>query len=113
MKRFVEGDDRHQVALLPECLDYFITEDNPVRVIDAFVEEARMVMKPTRATPIIRADAVAAVRRGLRRAFSVARWPVAPDTLVGRPSTFMTGRAITGANTNIPKMMSSTPRPRS
>jgi transposase len=39
MKRFVEGDDRHQVALLPECLDDFITEDNPVRVIDAFVEE--------------------------------------------------------------------------
>jgi transposase len=39
MKRFVEGDDRHQVALLPECLDDFIDEDNPVRVIDAFVEE--------------------------------------------------------------------------
>ena len=27
MKR-VEGDDRHQVALLPECLDDFIDEDN-------------------------------------------------------------------------------------
>jgi len=39
MKRFVEGDDRHQVTLLPECLDDFIDEDNPVRVIDAFVEE--------------------------------------------------------------------------
>ena len=77
------------------------------------MELARMVMKPTRATPIIRADAVAAVRRGLRRAFSIARWPVAPDTLVGRPSTFMTGRAITGARTNTPKMRSSTPRPRS
>jgi transposase len=39
MKRFVEGDDRHQVTLLPECLDDFIDEDNPVRVIDAFVDE--------------------------------------------------------------------------
>ena len=39
MKRCVEGDDRHQVALLPECLDDFIAEDNPVRVVDAFVEE--------------------------------------------------------------------------
>jgi transposase len=39
MKRFVEGDDRRQVALLPECLDDFIAEDNPVRVVDAFVEE--------------------------------------------------------------------------
>ncbi|MET3384029.1 transposase [Variovorax paradoxus] len=39
MKRFIEGEDRQQVALLPECLDDYIGEDNPVRVIDAFVEE--------------------------------------------------------------------------
>jgi hypothetical protein len=39
MKRFIEGEDRQQVALLPECLDGYIGEDNPVRVVDAFVEE--------------------------------------------------------------------------
>jgi transposase len=39
MKRFIEGEDRHQVTLLPECLDDYIGEDNPVRVVDAFVEE--------------------------------------------------------------------------
>ena len=39
MKRFIEGEDRQQVTLLPECLDDFIGEDNPVRVVDAFVEE--------------------------------------------------------------------------
>jgi transposase len=39
MKRFVEGDDREQVALLPECVDDYIGQDNPVRVIDAFAEE--------------------------------------------------------------------------
>lgn len=39
MKRFIEGDDRQQVTLLPECLDDYIGEDNPVRVVDAFVEE--------------------------------------------------------------------------
>ena len=39
MKRFIEGEDRSQVRLLPECLDDFIAEDNPVRVVDAFVEE--------------------------------------------------------------------------
>src|ERR1700745_1085830 len=39
MKRFVEGEDRKQVTLLPECLDDFVAEDNPVRIIDAFVEE--------------------------------------------------------------------------
>jgi hypothetical protein len=39
MKRFIEGEDRQQVTLLPECLDDYIGEDNPVRVIDAFVDE--------------------------------------------------------------------------
>jgi len=31
MKRFVEGADRGQGALFPECLDDWIGEDNPVR----------------------------------------------------------------------------------
>ena len=39
MPRFIEGQDRHQVTLLPESLDDFITEDNAVRVVDAFVNE--------------------------------------------------------------------------
>ena len=39
MSRFVEGQDRYQVTLLPESLDEFIAEDNAVRVVDAFVEE--------------------------------------------------------------------------
>src|SRR5271165_6966738 len=37
-ERFVEGADRGQLTLLPECLDDWIDESNPVRVIDAFVE---------------------------------------------------------------------------
>jgi Transposase DDE domain len=37
MKRFVLGMDRVQSTLLPECLDDFIDESNPVRAIDAFV----------------------------------------------------------------------------
>jgi len=39
MKRSIEGEDRSQVTLLPECLDDYIGEDNPVRVVDAFVDE--------------------------------------------------------------------------
>ena len=39
MKRFVEGEDRNQVTLLPECLDDYVGEDNPVRVVDVFVDE--------------------------------------------------------------------------
>src|SRR6186713_575408 len=39
MKRFVEGADRGQSTLFPECLEDWIGEDNPVRVIDVFVDE--------------------------------------------------------------------------
>src|SRR5208283_1318130 len=39
MKRFVEGTDRGQATLFPECLENWIGENNPVRVIDVFVEE--------------------------------------------------------------------------
>jgi hypothetical protein len=38
MKRFVEGVERGQATLFPECLDDWIDEDNLVRVIDAFVD---------------------------------------------------------------------------
>jgi transposase len=39
MRRFVEEADRGQGTLLPECLDDFVDESNPVRVIDVFVDE--------------------------------------------------------------------------
>ncbi len=39
MKRFVEGVDRGQGTLFPERLDDWIGEDNPVRVVDVFVDE--------------------------------------------------------------------------
>src|SRR6266446_2411390 len=38
MKRFVEGEDRRQGVLLPEYLDDYVSEENPVRVIDVFVD---------------------------------------------------------------------------
>ncbi len=39
MKRFVEGLERGQSSLFPERLEDWIGEDNPVRVIDVFVDE--------------------------------------------------------------------------
>jgi transposase len=39
MRRFVEGEDRRQSYLLPESLDDFVTEDNPVRVVEVFIDE--------------------------------------------------------------------------
>ena len=37
IKRFIEEDVRTQSTLLPETLDDYVADDNPVRAIDAFV----------------------------------------------------------------------------
>ena len=39
MKRYVEGWNRRQTLLLPECVDDFVDENNPVRVVDVFVDQ--------------------------------------------------------------------------
>src|SRR5208282_872130 len=39
MKRFIEGEDRRQALLLPDCLEDYVSDDNPVRVIEAFIDE--------------------------------------------------------------------------
>ena len=39
MRRFVEGMDRGQSTLFPECLEDWIADDNPVRIVDVFVDE--------------------------------------------------------------------------
>jgi len=39
MKRFVEGTDRKQSTLFPECLEDWLDENNPVRVVDVFVDQ--------------------------------------------------------------------------
>lgn len=37
MSGFIQGEARHQTTLFPEALDDYITEENPIRVVDAFV----------------------------------------------------------------------------
>jgi transposase len=39
MKRFVEGEDRNQAVLLPEYLEDYVSDHNPVRVVDVYVDE--------------------------------------------------------------------------
>lgn len=39
MKRFIEGENRNQSTLFPELLDDYVDENNPVRVIEAFIDE--------------------------------------------------------------------------
>ena len=43
MSRFIEGEQRTQSVLFPEQLEDWISEDNPVRAVDAFVEELDLV----------------------------------------------------------------------
>ena len=37
MHRFIDGDDRMQQTLLPHCLEDYVGEENPVRVIEVFI----------------------------------------------------------------------------
>jgi transposase len=39
MKRFVQGESRTPCTLIPECLDDYVAETNPVRVVDVLVDE--------------------------------------------------------------------------
>ena len=38
MHRFIEGEDRMQSALLPHCLEDYVDEENPVRVVEVFID---------------------------------------------------------------------------
>ena len=39
MKRFIESEDRRQATLVPDSLEDYVTDDNPVRVINVFIDE--------------------------------------------------------------------------
>lgn len=43
MKRFIQGEHRGQSTLLPKSFDDYVTDTNPVRVIDVFVDEFDLV----------------------------------------------------------------------
>ena len=46
MKRFIQGEHRGQGTLLPESLDDYVNDTNPVRVVDVFVDELYAIHKP-------------------------------------------------------------------
>ena len=43
MKRFIQGEDRSQITLFPDRLEDYVAEDNPVRVVDAFVDQLDLI----------------------------------------------------------------------
>lgn len=42
MVRFVQGDNKSRATLLPAQLDDYVSEDNPVRIVDAFVDQLNL-----------------------------------------------------------------------
>ncbi len=36
--QYIQKESRDQITFLPDCIEDYISEDNPVRVIDAFVD---------------------------------------------------------------------------
>ena len=73
------------------------------------MEAANTETRATRVTPIIRADAVEAVRRGARTVFSRASLPVIDRN--GDETTLATGPAINGARVEMPKNTTAAPPP--
>ncbi|PQP00716.1 IS5/IS1182 family transposase [Pseudomonas frederiksbergensis] len=43
MKRFIQGEHRGQSTLLPDSLDDYVNDSNPVRIVDVFVDELDLV----------------------------------------------------------------------
>jgi hypothetical protein len=39
MHRFIDGEDRLQRTLLPNSLEEYVSEENPVRVVEVFIDE--------------------------------------------------------------------------
>src|SRR3954454_14352347 len=39
MHRFIDGEDRLQQTLLPNSLEDYVSEENPVRVVEVFIDE--------------------------------------------------------------------------
>ena len=77
-------------------------------------EAPKTAMAETRASPTMSADAVWAVRRGLRMEFSRPSRPEMPSRRAsGRPMTLAIGRATAGARRATPTKISTAPRPTS
>lgn len=43
MKRFIQGEHRSQSTLLPQSLDDYVSDTNPVRVVEVLVDEVQLV----------------------------------------------------------------------
>lgn len=71
MGRFIEGADRTQATLLPETIDDYVGEDNPVRVVNAFIMRSTLRCSASPASSLRRQAVRATIRqRSLRSTFT-------------------------------------------
>ena len=82
-----------------------------VRSSDALSDAASTVTIATSPSPIMSAEAVDAVRRGLRMAFSRPSLPWIPRRRIGAPITPASGRAPSGNRIAMPTNVAAAPRP--
>ena len=47
MHRFIHGEERMQQALLPPCLEDYVSEENPVRAMEVFIDELDLAALPS------------------------------------------------------------------
>ena len=80
-------------------------------VVDALADAPNTATNTTRPSPIINAEAVAAVRRGFRIEFSRPSLPGTPVRRIGSPMPAATGRAISGMSIATPMNVRATPIP--
>jgi len=50
---YIKGENRYQITLMPDCLEDYVTADNPVRVIDAFVDRLDVAAQGFKAEPAV------------------------------------------------------------
>jgi len=48
---YIRGSDRYQQTMFPEVIDDYITEENPVRVIDAYIDSLKLAELEFKAIP--------------------------------------------------------------
>jgi len=50
---YIKGTGREQITLMPDCLEDYVSAENPVRVIDAFVEQLDVASLGFKAEPAV------------------------------------------------------------
>ena len=84
-----------------------------IAVVEAFADAPNTATNTTSPRPIISADAVEAVRRGFRIAFSRRACRGPRSRVMGAPIAAATGRAISGVSIATPTNVKATPSPTS